>query len=78
MRVSGINRIGLKRNGFSAEDIKKLHGAFKIIFLEEQLLLQEALDKTLAQFPACPPVIELVEFIRKSERGIIRTYGEDE
>ena len=78
MRVSGINRIGLKRNGFSAEDIKKLHGAFKIIFLEDGLLLQEALDKTLAQFPDSPPVFELVEFIRKSERGIIRNYGEDE
>ncbi len=78
MRVSGINRIGLKRNGFSVEDIKKLHGAFKIIFLEENLLLQEALDKTLAEFPDCSPVKELVDFIRKSERGIIRNYGEDE
>jgi len=78
MRVSGINRIGLKRNGYSAEEIKKLHGAFKIIFLEDNLLLQEALDKTLADFPDCSPVQELVDFIRKSERGIIRTYGEDE
>lgn len=78
MRVSGINRIGLKRNGFSAEDIKKLHGAFKIIFLEGSLLLQEALTKALAEFPDCAPVTELVEFIRKSERGIIRTYGADE
>lgn len=78
MRVSGINRIGLKRNGFDAEDIRKLHGAFKIIFLDESLLLQEALLKALDEFPDAPLVVELVDFIKKSERGIIRTYGEDE
>lgn len=78
MRVSGINRIGLKRNGFEAEDIRKLHGAFKIIFLDESLLLQEALAKALAEFSDTSLVVELVDFIKKSERGIIRTYGEDE
>jgi len=78
MRVSGINRIGLKRNGFDAEDIRKLHGAFKIIFLDESLLLQEALAKALSEFPSAPLVVELVDFIKNSERGIIRAYSEDE
>ncbi len=77
MRVSGINRIGLRRNGFSTADIKMVQGAFKIIFLEDNLL-QESLDRVLAEFPGCALVNELVDFIRTSERGIIRTYGEDE
>ena len=78
MRVSGINRIGLKRNGFETEDIRQLHEAFKIIFLEKKLLLKDALPKALAAFPDCNLVVELVNFIQESERGIIRTYGADE
>lgn len=78
MRIFGINRIGLKRNGFAAEDIKMLHGAFKILFLDESLLLQEAIAKTEAAYPGCTLVTELLDFIKSSERGIIRTYGEDE
>ena len=38
MRVSGINHVGLKRNGTPAAEIKKLRGAFKIIFLNQDLL----------------------------------------
>lgn len=78
MRVSGINRIGLKRNGFDPEEIRKLHGAFKIIFLDESLLLQEALTKAASEYSDSVLVSELVAFIRSSERGIIRAYGEDE
>ena len=78
MRVSGINRIGLKRNGFDPEDIRKLHEAFKIIFLEKKLLLKDALPKAMNAFPDCELVVELVDFITNSDRGIIRTYGADE
>ncbi len=78
MRVSGINHIGLKRNGVSAEDIKKLRGAFKIIFLNQDLLLKEALDRTMEEYSDCALVLHLVEFIRSSQRGIVRRVGEDE
>jgi UDP-N-acetylglucosamine acyltransferase len=78
MRIFGINRIGLKRNGFPADDIKMLHGAFKILFMDESLLLQEAITKAKAAYPDCALVTELLDFIRSSERGIIRAYGEDE
>ncbi|MDF1578897.1 MAG: acyl-ACP--UDP-N-acetylglucosamine O-acyltransferase [Desulfurivibrionaceae bacterium] len=78
MRVSGINHIGLKRNGVSTDDIKKLRGAFKIIFLNQELLLKEALDRTLEAYPGCGLVVHLVEFIRASQRGIVRRVGEDE
>jgi len=78
MRVSGINHIGLKRNGVSAEDIKKLRGAFKIIFLHQDLLLKEALDRAMEQYSDCDLVVHLVEFIRDSKRGIVRSFSEDE
>ncbi len=78
MRVSGINHIGLKRNGVSTDDIKKLRGAFKIIFLNQDLLLKEALDSALQAYSDCDLVVHLVDFIRDSKRGIVRSFSEDE
>ena len=78
MRVSGINNIGLKRNGVSTDDIKKLRGAFKIIFLDDDLLLKEALDKALNKYQDCELVKHLVDFIANSKRGIVRSFSEDE
>jgi UDP-N-acetylglucosamine acyltransferase len=78
MRVSGINHIGLKRNGISTDDIKKLRGAFKLIFLNQELLLQEALERAMALYPDCGPVTHLVDFIRNSQRGVVRSFSEDE
>ncbi len=78
MRVSGINHIGLKRNGVAAADIKKLRGAFKIIFLDDDLLLKEALDKALNKYPDCGLVEHLIDFIANSKRGIVRSFSGDE
>ncbi|MEN8143282.1 MAG: acyl-[acyl-carrier-protein]--UDP-N-acetylglucosamine O-acyltransferase, partial [Thermodesulfobacteriota bacterium] len=78
MRVSGINHIGLKRNGVSAEDIKKLRGAFKIIFLNQDLLLKEALEVASNEYPDCELVDHLIDFIKNSKRGVVRSFSEDE
>lgn len=78
MRVTGINRVGLKRAGFSAEAINGLVQAFKIIFRRPELLLQEALDQALAEVPDCAEVQHLVEFFRTSERSVLRTAGDDD
>ena len=78
MRVSGINHIGLKRNGVATADIKKLRGAFKIIFLNHDLLFKEALALALDTYSECALVVHLVEFIRNSKRGIVRSFSEDE
>jgi UDP-N-acetylglucosamine acyltransferase len=72
MRVSGINKVGLKRCGFANDTIKKLDKAYKIIFMTPALLLQEALDQALAEFPDCDPVSTLVDFFRTSKQGVVR------
>lgn len=73
MRVSGINKVGLKRCGFANDTIKKLDKAYKIVFMTPALLLQEALDQALAKFPDCEPVAQLVDFFRASKQGVVRT-----
>lgn len=77
MRVSGINKIGLRRAGFDNETIRKLHQAFLNIFKAPDLLLQEALDKTLNEFSDCPPVVKLVSFFKESGRSVVRTSSDE-
>jgi UDP-N-acetylglucosamine acyltransferase len=77
MRIAGINKIGLRRNGMERDTIAKLEEAFKIIFRSPQLLLKDALEKTIQDIPDCPEVNELVKFFHDSKRGVVKRTTED-
>ena len=66
-----INKIGLERHGISDEAQTALRHAYKILFREE-LSVANALLKVEKELPPLPEVQHLVQFIRASERGIIR------
>lgn len=76
-RISGLNKIGLKRNGFSRETINKLDTAFRIIFRSPNLLLKDALEQARAEVPDCPEVTHLIEFFENSKRGVVKRTIED-
>ena len=73
MRVSGINKVGLRRHGFDNETLKKLDRAYKIIFMSPDLLLKDALKQVTAEIVGCEPVDKLTDFFRTSKHGVIRT-----
>lgn len=76
-RISGINKIGLRRNGFSRETINKLESAFRIIFRDQSLLLKDALDLARREIPDCPEVETLITFFEDSKRGVVKRTIED-
>lgn len=73
MRVSGINKVGLRRHGFDNETLKKLDKAYKIIFMSPELLLQDALEQAATEITGCAAVNQLITFFRTSKQGVIRT-----
>jgi len=77
MRITGVNKIGLRRNGFDRETITKLDQAFKIIFRTPDLLIKDALEKTLEEVRDCPEVVGLVKFFRESKRGVVKRIEEE-
>lgn len=77
MRITGINKIGMRRNGLSRESINKLEEAFKIIFRSPQLLLKDALAKVQEEIPDCPEVDVLVEFFQTTKRGVVKRTIDD-
>ena len=67
----GVNTIGLERKGFSSESIKKIRGAFRVI-QQAKLNTEQALAALKERFPGDVDVQPLIDFIEKSERGVIK------
>lgn len=70
MRISGLNKVGLRRNGFDRETIKKIETAYRILF-HSDLLLNDALDTVDLELGGEDAIDELLNFIRASKRGVV-------
>jgi UDP-N-acetylglucosamine acyltransferase len=66
----GLNKVGLQRRGFSEERLKKLHRAYRYL-LAAKMNTSQALERLKAE-ELTEDVRYLVEFIEKSERGILK------
>ncbi|MDT8271956.1 MAG: acyl-ACP--UDP-N-acetylglucosamine O-acyltransferase [Desulfomonilia bacterium] len=69
-RLFGVNSIGLKRNGFRPDQIKRVEKAYRTIF-KQGLLLKDAIE-ALKQEITEEEIRALVEFLSTSTRGIAR------
>jgi UDP-N-acetylglucosamine acyltransferase len=67
----GINKEGLKRRGFSPDAIAGLKRAYKTLY-RKGLSLEDATGALKEQAASCPEVQEIVDFLARSKRGIIR------
>ena len=70
-RPIGINAEGLKRRGFTAEQIAGLKKAYRTLY-RSGLGLEEAKVELEAQARDCAPVRDFLDFIKRSKRGVIR------
>ena len=71
VEVAGINSIGLKRNGFSDEEIMNLRKAYRLLY-RSGLNVTQALERIATDCELTTPIEELMAFIRRSDRGIVR------
>jgi UDP-N-acetylglucosamine acyltransferase len=69
--VCGLNVEGLKRRGFTADDIEWLRRAYKVIY-RQGLRAQEAIIVLREMEKECAAVKLFADFLASSERGIIR------
>ncbi|MDH4192480.1 MAG: acyl-ACP--UDP-N-acetylglucosamine O-acyltransferase [Betaproteobacteria bacterium] len=67
----GINSEGLRRRGYSAQAIDEIKRAYRTLY-RSGLSLDDAKRELAAQAESCPEVIPLIEFLRDSNRGIVR------
>jgi len=70
-KVRGINLIGLERKSFPAENLKPIKEAFRLVY-RSKLNTRQAIEAMRKELPQNEEIKEIIEFIEKSERGIIR------
>ena len=67
----GLNTVGLTRRGFEKERIDEIHNIYRAIY-QNSMNLSQALEYVEKEFRQTPDRDYIINFIRKSERGVIR------
>ncbi len=69
----GINSIGLRRKGFSTEKIREIQNIFRVLY-QKNYNTSQALGILEAEFEATTERDNIIQFIKKSQRGIMKGY----
>lgn len=67
----GLNTVGLTRRSFEKERIDAIHNIYRIIY-QNGMNVSQAIDYIEKEISPTPDSEYILEFIQKSERGIIR------
>ncbi len=70
---SGVNLVGLRRNGFSNEKINEIQEIYRTIY-QAGFNFSDAIIKIEKEFEETPEMRLIVDFIKSSPRGIVRGY----
>lgn len=71
IEVAGINSIGMKRNGYTEDEIFNLRRAYRLLY-RSGLNVTQALERIAAECQLSTHIEDLMAFIRRSQRGIVR------
>jgi UDP-N-acetylglucosamine acyltransferase len=66
-----VNSEGLKRRGFSEEQIRNIRRAYRVLY-RSRLKLQAALDELERTADTQPEIRPFVDFIKRSSRSLVR------
>ncbi len=71
LTYAGLNTVGLKRRGFKEQNLTLLKRAYKVLY-RQKLTVKEAILTIDKEFEKIPEIVELLDFLKGSDRGIIR------
>lgn len=70
IRYMGLNLVGLRRKGFSNEQIDQIHNAYRLLYGEGTR--EENIQKIKDTMPLTTEIEHIIEFVQASSRGIIK------
>ncbi len=76
LKYLNVNAVGLRRRGFSSEQINEIKEIYKILYYNGHNR-GNAIEIIEKKFPDSVFKDEIIEFIKKSKRGIVRGYLEN-
>lgn len=73
LAYAGINTIGLRRRGYSHEQIDSIHNCFRLLY-QKGLPVSKALEQIEAEIPDSDEKTLLTTFLKRSNRGVIKGF----
>lgn len=70
-RIVGVNRVGLRRRGYSSERIDRIAEAYRILYRQGRAF-PAALEVLEERFGDDPDIRHLIQFIKSTKRGVTR------
>ncbi|HZH55237.1 MAG TPA: acyl-ACP--UDP-N-acetylglucosamine O-acyltransferase [Sphingobacteriaceae bacterium] len=75
LSYAGVNSVGLRRRGFSPNQINEIQDIYRIMFVKNSNLAK-ALDIIEAEYKPTEIRDEILDFIRNSNRGVMKGFGQ--
>jgi UDP-N-acetylglucosamine acyltransferase len=69
--IRGVNLVGLERKNYPPENVKLIKEAFRLIY-RSKYNTRQAIEAIAKELPPNEEVAQIIEFIEKTQRGIIR------
>jgi len=70
-RCYGLNKVGMRRRGYSREALHALHHAFHLL-LSAKLNTTQAIERMRTEIKGSAEVEELIQFVESSKRGVVK------
>ena len=70
LRYAGVNSVGLRRRNFSPSSRAQIKKAYSLIY-QSELNISQAVDKIKSDFDRTDEIDIILEFIERSDRGLI-------
>ena len=77
--LSGLNIVGLKRQGFNRDQLHALRSAYRLLFSSEEGTLIQRMEEVVRVYEESPAVLQLVNFMQgDSSRSVLQPKLNDE
>ena len=73
LSYAGVNSIGLRRRGYTHEQIRDIQDVYRFIY-QSGMNTSHSVERVQAELPATKERDEILQFIKNSPRGIIKGY----
>ena len=70
LRLTGLNKIGLERGGFSAETIRKIYRFYRELYSKERRFTEALNEAAANKSEYIPEIQRIIEFYEGSKRGV--------
>lgn len=74
LSYAGINSVGLRRRGFTSDQINEIQDIYRVLFVKNSNM-SKALDIIEAEYQPTEIRDEILDFIRNSNRGVLKGFG---